>query len=259
MSKMVKRLTLILVTVVIVIVILVMIPKQKIEKQFAEKNVTIEPATSTGYYGYLVKGYHSKGKDLQTKQWRLFYQDNNYTYLIMDELGEEYCLENEYEAEPEKYKDGSSVSEIGKRLNAKLLEEAGDTVFTESNMHDNIKAIAWLTDSDNWTEYTDEEGIATYAIGAPTIDLFAASYNNNNSISHSYYKWGGKMELDIQDTGYLTDDMYGYFYKGDSNGIYNKSGEEATWCLASPKQVTNEMVGFEGRNYSTQRCGNFQE
>lgn len=46
-----------------------------------------------------------------------------------------------------------------------------------SSTNNNMKAVAYMMDTDTWKQYATE-GIAEYAIGGPTLELFAASYNN---------------------------------------------------------------------------------
>jgi len=42
-------------------------------------------AKNTDKYGWKVNGYNVTTDEFTTGVWRLFYQDNNYTYLITDE------------------------------------------------------------------------------------------------------------------------------------------------------------------------------
>ena len=71
------------------------------------------------------------------------------------------------------YPNGASVSTVGQKLNPKI----SSLLCTEKNENANIKFIAWMTDSEVWKAYKDEKGDAVFAIGSPTVELFAASYN----------------------------------------------------------------------------------
>ena len=57
-------------------------------------------------------------------------------------------------------------------------EQRQKITYDENN---NIKATAWLTDTSNnsiWSKtYKDTNGVASDAIGWPTIELFVESYN----------------------------------------------------------------------------------
>ena len=44
----------------------------------------------------------------------------------------------------------------------------------------NIKAVAALTDTTQWTAYA-EPGVANWAMGAPTLEMFVASYNKTHT------------------------------------------------------------------------------
>ncbi len=78
---------------------------------------------------------------MTTNVWRLFYQDNNYTYLITDECVGSYKPSDYY---TDIYNSGVDVSTVWQKLNPMLLEVG--TFFTTSNTNRNILATAWLTD-----------------------------------------------------------------------------------------------------------------
>ena len=52
----------------------------------------------------------------------------------------------------------------------------------------NMKAVAYMLDTDVWSTFTDDDRKAEYAIGGPTLDLFCESYNQkypNDKLSYS--------------------------------------------------------------------------
>ena len=103
-----------------------------------------------------------------------------------------------------------------------------------SSTNTNIKAVAYMLDTDAWSTFTDNEGKAEYAIGAPTLDLFCASYNQKYPTKMIQYqanstgyqlKWSSDSSYDTSVNGLSTsDNLY---------VITNNDKALATW-LASP-------------------------
>ena len=52
----------------------------------------------------------------------------------------------------------------------------------------NMKAVAYMLDTDVWSTFTDDDRKAEYAIGGPTLDLFCESYNQKYSNDEMSYK-----------------------------------------------------------------------
>lgn len=156
-------------------------------------------AINTDNYGKKVVGYKSKGEGLDTLVWRVFYQDDKNTYLISETSDKKlpvtglsfYTYNSGYVKKPivEKYNSGADVSVYGQALMPKA-----SSLFTEDNENENIIATAYLCDTEVWDAYTDAEGKASYAIGSPTIELFAESYNASNL--------GNTIELGTEKYGY---------------------------------------------------------
>ena len=197
---------------------------------FDENTLTIGEAINMDKYGYIVPEYTVQTSAMSSDVWRLFYQDSNYTYLISDEIvgsyrPSEYYTTIKNETGELKYQTGADVSIVGQKLSPKLLE-AG-TFFVNTYTATNIRATAWLTDTSEtsmWNEYKKNDAI--FAIGSPTTELYAASFNATrvNEVD--------KIEPEVGNAGYnyinlselKTDDKY---------GIYNKS-TSSSWWIASP-------------------------
>ena len=190
-----------------------------VELIFSEKTFAIGEAKNIENYGRLVDFESENG----SSQWKLFYQDENYAYLIYDGMINEYDDSN-YLA----YNDGSDVSKIGQKLSPKI-----NNLFTTENTNYNIRYTAWLLDTKLWGEknkYEDTEGIALFAIGSPTIELFAASYNVASEVAKTN---GYNLNIEMEGEGYKSiETSAGYFFASDKNGIYNC--EDNFWWLASP-------------------------
>ncbi len=215
---------------------------------FDADTLTIGEAINTGKYGWKVTNYTVTTDEFTTGVWRLFYQDSNYTYLITDECVGSYKPSDYYttitnEGGELKYQTGADVSTVGQKLNPMLLE-AG-TFFTADNTNTNIMATAWLTDPEVWSSYANSD--AVFAIGSPTVELFAASYNNTGK---AY-----TIEPGLGTYGYTENTGSGWLSVDDNHGIYNKS-TSSIWWLASPNGgrinrglMVNGNSGYISYNY----------
>lgn len=198
---------------------------------FDENTFKIGSAKSIDNYGKLVKFRSENG----ISDWRLFYQDENYSYLIYDDI---YIGEGNtgYSS----YKDGSYVSNIGQRLSQKI-----NNLFSTNNTNANIRKTAYLLDTEFWgknKKFEDEEGIAIFAIASPTIELFTASYNAASKIAESS---GNYINIEADSIGYVTSETSGYFLLSDRNGIYNL--ENGQYWLASPYNIEFHNYRIIGR------------
>ena len=232
-----------------------------VEKVFDEeeqRKITIGPATRTDDYGKVVKNAstHNNYSAGYKGTWRLFYQDANYTYIISDSLvgfSVSTTLHDEYKENGYEDKTGADVSIIGQRLNSMF------TNFKKENTNSNIKAVGWLTDTTKWTKYVAED--ALYAIGSPTVELFAASYNTGN--------YGHTISLSTNNIGYDNNTSTDWFNVSQRNKIYREWYGEGDIYLASPDKYVSgttlasvnqklsggclgfEFVGADERIYSS--------
>ena len=182
-------------------------------------------AQNTDKYGWKVPEYTVKTEEFTTGVWRLFYQDSNYTYLITDECVGNYKPSSFYRTmkngEELKYQTGANVSVVGQKLNTII-----SSLFTSTNTSDNIRVTAWLTDTSDsgmWNKYKNSDGV--FAIGSPTAELFATSYNNRSDKSNT-------ITLGLGTYGYTENTGKGWLSVNDNYGIYNKS-ISSNWWLAS--------------------------
>ena len=123
----------------------------KTTPNFDPKTLTIGTAVNTDKYGWKVTNYNVR--KFETGGWRLFFQDDNYTYLISDNCIGDY-RPRDYSSF---YPNGSFVSTIGQKLNPKI-----SSLFTESNTNLNIRATAWLTDTSDtsrWGIYENDDAV----------------------------------------------------------------------------------------------------
>ena len=192
----------------------------------------IGTAINVGNYGKKVVGYSSKSSSGYTGDWRLFYQDTQYTYIIANDLVGDYKPSDYYETVQKedvtlKYQTGEDVSEVGQNLSSML--KTNGTFFVSDNDNENIRTIAWLTDTEYWEDYTDEAGNALFAIASPTVELYVASFNATAPTNGAE-----EITLEVGTYGYTHDaTTYNQLSTSYNNGIYNYDGS-SSWWLASP-------------------------
>ena len=132
----------------------------KTPPSFDPGTLTIGKAINPNKYGWKVKNYNVE--ENETGGWRLFFQDNNYAYLISDNCvgnynGSDYYTTITKEDGVLKYRTGADVSTIGQKLNPKI-----SSLFTESNTNPNIRETAWLTDTSDasmWSKYKNDDAV----------------------------------------------------------------------------------------------------
>lgn len=136
--------------------------------------------------------------------------------------------------------------EIASRWLSKWYE---DNSHKTSGDDVNMRAVAYMLDSEIWTSaFGDTENKANYAIGGPTLEMYAASYNDssprksielriNNDLGYelSWNENGNIIGFGINSIHDINDNGYGIF-------VPNKSGCNF-WCLAAP-------VSYEIRVYN---------
>ena len=194
-------------------------PSEEDGPVFDENTLTIGDAINSDKYGWKVTNYTVQTPEMSTNVWRLFYQDSNYTYLIVDESIGSYIPSRYYSS----YENASSVSTIGQRLNPMLLEKG--TFFVESNVENNLRATAWLTDTTKWTAYVNEDAI--FAIASPTLELYSKSFNATASANETK-----EIRLTVSGKGYY-ETSHSTLETSYNFGIYNKD-TASSWWIASP-------------------------
>ena len=205
--------------------------KEIAEEPFTPEQLTFNPDAEAQHaekYGNEITAKNSSTK-LENGEWKLFYQDNNYTYIIHDDLVSlNGSLESKYKEDSEKYGDGKEVGAIGQALNP-MIKAQKPEMFTLNSTQDNMKGVAYLTDPDKWKEYSDKLDGALFAIGSPTIELYAASFN-------ATCERVGKREMTFNDlvgNGYSLKLTSSGDLHTENGGIYN-TGKSGCWWLASP-------------------------
>jgi hypothetical protein len=208
---------------------------EKIYASDVSKNVT-------EYYGSVVENYNVKydSSSTATNLWRIFYADSSNIYLIADDyMSYDYAPESgEYTI----YKNGNyslsfnnvfqnydgSIS-INNSLASKWLSSYWKNYSKSTNS--NIKAVAYLMDTNIWNEKFKINGYADYVIGGPTLEMYCASYKDTHSTSYL------ECEAESNSNGYKlkwkSSSSYQYKIEGaiskeDYNGIYIKKSTSKT-------------------------------
>ena len=217
---------------------------------FDEEELTIGEALNVEKYGWKVPNYNVQAGDMTTNVWRLFYQDSNYTYLITDECIGNYNKPSDYYTGV--YNTGADVSIIGQKLNPMLLENGN--FFTTDNTNPSMLATAWLTDPNKWAEFKNSD--AVFAIGDPTAELYAKSFNATASTNGV-----NVITLDVTNTGYSENTTSGQIKTKYNYGIYNKSETLNFWISSTSYYRAGFQLAVQGEeeaiianyNYNTNK------
>ncbi len=186
-------------------------------------------------YGKLVNGY-SGYTATDVTEWKLLYVDEQYNeaFIVSSNaipLGPPIPLTSVKGIE---YTGSNNVanSEYGRKYNRLWLEKC-----TEESTEINAKAVAYLCDSDNWSQYVTEK--AKYAAGGPTLEIYAAV--------------GKGMQVreiminGVNSVGYLTNGGTGIVNETFRKDLLNLGG--AYW-YASPSTYKNYIhFGSDGEYY----------
>ena len=114
-----------------------------------------------------------------------------------------------------------------------------------NSTNNNMKAVAYMLDTDVWSTFTDNDRKAEYAIGSPTLDLFCASYNQKYSSDEQIQYQATSVGYQVKSSD---DSKYGYNISITRDSLYVISGGPyATW-LASPSYYVGNgqnLVGIQ--------------
>lgn len=242
--------TVIVVIAIIAVVAIVLLLSNKGENKngvvVSAKDVAEDTNT---YYGQLVENYNVEGVD----DWRIFYADDNNIYLIADDFVSSKHIpnsaNNEITVNNTDYSvtfmrvqyDYEDINSIDKELASKWLSEYVKSGNNKSES--GIKSVAYLLDKNIWKKFANN--YAEYAIGAPTIEMFCASYKDTHPDRYIEYivedegykiRWNDEEQYTMADVTDLIEDEYNSIYiKTDHSKAY------ATW-IASPSTITARLM-----------------
>ncbi len=218
-------------------------------------------ANKEKYYGEVAQNYTAGGLT-----YRIFYVDTenkfkdgaNTVYLKAD-YKEDKALNTDIT--------GLTTEDIQKykNMNQKWAAQRGNA---QSSWNDGEKGAAWLCAPSQWENYLDNTK-ATYAIGAPSVEMYVASYNDVPHTQAGNYTLG----VTYRSTSYpgyiytlngaqstITNNDYStgpdsLDYKG-----YNKMYSLGRWWLASPSSYYSDRACYVYNNglscniYIRNRC-----
>ena len=201
------------------------------------------------FYGAYVKDYDCINKDA-VSSWQIFYADDENIYLIADNRINVNYVPNT--------SSGKKVATIGENQvyfgsNVRNSYNGSQDItdqrilkwyeyakkYSESSIVSN-KYTAYLLDTNVWNVFAGDK--AEYAIGAPTIELFAASYNDINDVKISY---------EIADKGYsVKTDGEEYSERANIEDIVRNMYKTGYYWLSSPS-ISNYLsaISSEGIVY----------
>ena len=212
-------------------------------------SVTAEQIASNPekYYGQVAQNYTAGGKT-----YRIFYidtegkfGDKNTVYLKADWTSNDTKLSS--------YTPSGTDLTTYKKLNPSWAAKRGSST---SSWNYNERVAAWLCSPSKWTTYCDTSK-ANYAIGAPTAEMYVASYNQVSHTTGNYklgatyratdypgyiYTLNGK-QSNISNSDYWTGDNT-LDYTGYNSMYFGKNGSKGDyyWCLASPSASNSDYV-----------------
>ncbi len=220
------------------------------------------------YYGKLVENYKVPGVD----NWRIYYADSDNIYLIADDyISKEYvpdasnrsitATENGYGftffGVYEDYKGAEDIKEPVRKWLSEYLK------INSESTNINARVIAYLLDTSIWNGFADTT-YAEYAVGAPTIELFCASYKDANKDRYLDFKmddekkYGYKIKWNNVEKYSFELIWYNELIEDNFNGIYVKADKSKAFgmILASPlmtpvdlTEITNEG-NFGSRSFN---------
>ena len=204
------------------------------------------------YYGAEVKGYECENNGVQ--KWRIFYADNSNIYLIADDYISYDKAPNGKNGTPVTKGNNDYQISFNNVINdysggAKYIKENSKGIKWlnqylekyEENTNENIKATAYMMDTNIWSTYAGED--AEYAIGGPTLEMYCESYKDTHQ--SKYLECGN-----INSNGYQIR-WYGGSWDYGQNGVANDYNEiyikpntskTTSMWIASPSDYSKDFI-----------------
>ena len=239
--------------------------------------ITADTLPVEDYGGYVTNYTPTNGENDEGIQWRIFYSDEENIYLIADtyvpltnDLGtKNYILtgytntSGRYGFDLMSYTNYNGTKDIDSTIASKWLRQYTLAGYTSTSENRNAKATAYLLDTNVWSGFKDST-YAKYAVGAPTIELFTASYNKTHEKD---------IELQVEEIGYdvkWSDGSFGEFFIDGLNTteslyVISDTFDDTVYgmWLASPSGFSGSYVmyvncygcvNYGGNDFDRVRC-----
>ena len=216
------------------------------------------------YYGLKVTNYESKNGQ---NDWRIFYSDGTHIFLITGDYVD-LSVANRLSSNTGMTKIGTKYLANWSSSNLPSLQTVEDTVktrfmatgYTLNGSNENSKCVSTLLNASNWESYKDNNGMAEYAVGGSTIEMWMDSWNKlcdkkynkpsdklycNNTNSTGYYVGTSSKPISKYINSSVMKAKDGY-----NNSLYYPHHESVSdgdsscyyYCLASPSANGSNYV-----------------
>ena len=182
-------------------------------------------------------------------KWRIFYYDEAGEFGTAGKL----YLKRDFDSSLQKELDASgtytNTDEAITKMKAMNPKWAASTNASSIDLK-NEKAVAWLCNPANWTDYKTTE--ADYAIGSPSVEMYMKAYNvwktGNKDATNLICKVESANGYSVGANGNYNNDS-GYSTAKDTieagpNNIFMTANN--IWWLASPSSLTSYIVLVNG-------------
>ena len=235
----------------------------KISRTYTDITAQMVAEHPETYYGLKVTNYESKNGQ---NDWRIFYSDGTHIFLITGDYVD-LSVANRLSS-------NTGMTKLGAKYRAywssapSSLQTVEDTVktrfmatgYTLNGSNENSKCVSTLFNASNCASYKDNNGMAEYAVGGSTIEMWMASWNElcdkkynkpsdklycNNTNENGYY-----VGTSSNPTSTYIDSSVMKAKDGYNNSLYYPHHESVSdgdsscyyYCLASPSANGSNYV-----------------
>ena len=210
------------------------------------------------YYGLKVTNYTSTNEQ---NDWKIFYSDGTHIFLITGDYVD-LSVANRLNSNTGMTKIGDKYRVIWYQAPSSL-QTVEDTVktrfkatgYTLNSSNENSRCVSTLLNTSNWESYKDNNGMAEYAVGGSTIEMWMDSWNKrypsdklycNNTNKYGYYVGtSSNPSTDCIDYGVMNQ-KEGYknstLYYPRKSGVSDGNKECYYYWLASPSAYDSHNV-----------------
>ncbi len=197
------------------------------EIPFEPETLSIGSATNANKYGWKVTNYEPNIGTVGC--WRLFYQDENFTYIISDNV-----LSHNINSSIVKYQSAADISMIGRKLNPTLSAYSG--IYESSRTDISLRAAAVLSDPTRTNPQNNINEDALFSILSPSIDLYSASWNAVHTTSTHLCFTLVRKDNYIDFSSSSSSSTGSNFTGSKCHGIYSAKNSWS-WLFCSPRDV----------------------